>query len=74
MSSGISEASRCGSIRASGRPAKLLVIQEAGGTRSTIAEGPTPSGDDEVFDDPLFGYETPQFEPNGITFTAIELE
>ena len=26
-------------IRESGRPAKLLVIQEAGGTRSTIAEG-----------------------------------
>lgn len=26
-------------IRASGRPAKLLVIQERGGTRSTIAEG-----------------------------------
>jgi altronate hydrolase len=27
------------SIRTSGRPTKLLVIQEAGGTRSTIAEG-----------------------------------
>ena len=26
-------------IRASGRPAKLLVIQDAGGTRSSVAEG-----------------------------------
>lgn len=56
-------------------PHRMLVLSLAGlAACSTIAEGPTPSGDDEVFDDPLFGYETPQFEPNGITFTAIELD
>lgn len=41
---------------------------------STIAEGPMPGNDDEVFDDPMYGYETPQFQPNGMTFAAIELE
>lgn len=41
---------------------------------STVDYGDTsPNHDDEVFDDPVYGQEAPQFEPNGITFTGIDL-